>query len=74
MTPFLQTGESKVRYSSQRRLKTLTESFIYRSKTLGQIMKVVDKIAPLKSTVLILGKRGVGKNCLAREIHKKKPL
>lgn len=54
-------------------LKTLlpqqTKKYIYTAPRMLQIMDIVKKVGPNKSTVLILGETGVGKEVLAREIH-----
>lgn len=44
-------------------------TFIGESPTIQKILSMVEKIAPLDSTVLITGESGVGKGVLARMIH-----
>ena len=45
------------------------ESFLYRSRVMDTIMTKVRRVAPLKTTVLITGESGTGKDVLARRIH-----
>ncbi|MCK5706075.1 MAG: sigma-54-dependent Fis family transcriptional regulator, partial [Candidatus Aureabacteria bacterium] len=52
--------------------------FIAKSKALKEIKKLINKVSLNKSTILITGKSGTGKEVIAREIHfsgndKKKP-
>lgn len=46
---------------------------IGKSKELQKIDRIVDKVAPFKSTVLIYGESGTGKELFARLIHMKSP-
>jgi len=41
------------------------------SKPIRQLLKHVEKVAPLDSTVLILGETGTGKELVARALHRK---
>lgn len=41
------------------------------SPEIKEVLKLIDKIAPTNSTVLILGESGVGKELVARNIHMK---
>jgi two-component system response regulator HydG len=45
------------------------ETFLYRSRIMDSIMTKVRRVAPLKTTVLITGESGTGKDLLARRIH-----
>ena len=72
MTPFLQEGDNKSVVSNV--YKSKIGSFIYRSKVMDHLMKKVSKAAPSKASILIIGKRGVGKTYLARHIHEKSSL
>ena len=70
MTPFLQEGGlSLSSIDSQSSPESAESTFIYRSKEIETMMKAVRKAAPLKTSILITGDKGVGKNCLARYIH-----
>lgn len=51
--------------------KKFDEDVVFRSKEIENILKLIDKIAPTKATVLITGESGVGKEVFARLIHKK---
>ncbi len=48
-------------------------SFIAESPPSRQLLKTVERVAPLDSTVLITGESGVGKGLLARLIHSRGP-
>ncbi|MBC8182583.1 sigma-54-dependent Fis family transcriptional regulator [candidate division KSB1 bacterium] len=43
---------------------------IGKSQKLKKVLSIIDKVAPLDSTVLILGESGVGKELVARSIHR----
>lgn len=45
------------------------DAFLYRTKAMDQIMRKVHRVAPLKTTVLITGESGTGKDLLAKKIH-----
>jgi len=46
---------------------------IGRSRAMEHVMHLVDKVAPLNSTVLITGESGTGKELIAKAIHAKSP-
>lgn len=43
---------------------------VYSSKVMRDLLNVIHKVAPTKSTVLIYGETGVGKELIARAIHR----
>lgn len=47
--------------------------FIGNSPAMAQVWAIVDKVAPTRSTVLIAGESGVGKEVVARMIHSRSP-
>jgi len=47
-----------------------SENIIFRSNSMKQLMSFVYKIASVDSTVIVSGASGVGKEVIAREIHK----
>lgn len=47
----------------------LSQVLIGRSEAMGRIVRLVQKAAPVDSTVLITGETGVGKEVVARAIH-----
>ncbi|MDZ7267723.1 MAG: sigma-54 dependent transcriptional regulator [candidate division KSB1 bacterium] len=49
------------------------EEIIGRSQAFQQVMQMVERVAPLISTVLITGESGTGKELIARAIHRKSP-
>ncbi|WP_428912087.1 sigma-54 interaction domain-containing protein [Niallia sp. Krafla_26] len=50
-----------------------TEDFISVSSNMRNIVRMIDKIAKVDSTVLVTGKSGVGKGVIVENIHKKSP-
>jgi two-component system, NtrC family, response regulator AtoC len=48
-------------------------AFCFRSPCMQQVERLVGKVAPTASTVLIVGESGSGKGLLAREIHDRSP-
>lgn len=45
------------------------DGIIYRSREIHHVMALADKVAPTRSSVLILGESGVGKEMIAQFIH-----
>src|SRR5215831_7618227 len=50
---------------------SMFEEIVGSSKAVRQLLKLVEKVAPLDSTVLILGKTGTGKELVARALHRR---
>ena len=50
---------------------SMFEEIVGSSKPVRQLLKQVEKVAPLDSTVLILGKTGTGKELVARALHRR---
>jgi transcriptional regulator with GAF, ATPase, and Fis domain len=48
-------------------------TIIGRSKPMQDILRLVERVAPYKSTVLLSGESGTGKEVIARAIHVKSP-
>lgn len=48
-------------------------AFRFESSAMANVNRLVDKVAPTASTVLILGESGTGKGMLAQTIHQKSP-
>lgn len=46
------------------------DGFVYRSREMHQALILARKVAPTRSSVLILGESGVGKEMIARYIHR----
>jgi len=49
------------------------EGFIGRSEMMEEIFRLVDRVAPARSTVLITGESGTGKELVAKAIHEASP-
>jgi DNA-binding NtrC family response regulator len=50
--------------------KMLSQALIGRSEAMSQVIRLINKAAPVDSTVLITGETGVGKEVVARAIHR----
>ncbi len=50
-------------------LPTSPESLLRRCPGLGRVMELVDMVAPISSTVLVMGPTGTGKELVAETIH-----
>ncbi len=49
------------------------EGFIGRSEAMENVFRLVDRVAPARSTVLITGESGTGKELVAKSIHEASP-
>lgn len=47
------------------------KSIVYKSEVMGQLLKMVERVAPSNASVLILGESGTGKELIAHAIHEK---
>ena len=47
------------------------KSIVFKSEVMGQLLKMVDRVAPSNANILILGESGVGKELIAHAIHEK---
>ena len=68
-------GQRELSASSRRKVKQLEDpeqqkTVIGRSPAMVEVFKRVARVAPTKSTVLILGESGTGKEVIARSIHR----
>jgi DNA-binding NtrC family response regulator len=63
----------KVVESALDRLKRIDEEIVSRSEQMERVKKMILKVAGSSSTVLIRGESGVGKELVARAIHKASP-
>jgi formate hydrogenlyase transcriptional activator len=50
---------------------SMFEEIVGSSKSMRQVLKQVEKVAPSDSTVLILGETGTGKELIARALHRR---
>jgi len=74
----IELGKSKealVRANSQRHIiqNDLNDSFgeiLGKSESILELKKVIEKVAPTDANILLLGENGVGKELVARTIHK----
>ncbi|MBC7370203.1 MAG: sigma-54-dependent Fis family transcriptional regulator, partial [Bdellovibrionaceae bacterium] len=46
-------------------------TIVYQSDIMGQMMKMIDRVAPSGANILVLGESGTGKELVARQIHDK---
>ena len=51
------------------RLGFESNTIVYKSEVMRQLMRMVERVAPSNATVLILGESGTGKELVARAIH-----
>ncbi|HXK59404.1 MAG TPA: sigma-54 dependent transcriptional regulator, partial [Acidobacteriota bacterium] len=54
-------------------LEPTGKRLIYRSQEMAELMRLIDRVVPTNSTVLIQGETGTGKEVLARYIHDHSP-
>ncbi len=52
---------------------TVSDEIIGKSQALRDVLEMVERVAPLTSTVLITGASGTGKELIARAVHKNSP-
>jgi two-component system response regulator HydG len=45
------------------------KTIVYKSEIMGNLMKMVDRVAPSHANILVLGESGTGKELIARSIH-----
>jgi formate hydrogenlyase transcriptional activator len=64
-------GEEKLYYEERHLEKVYSENIVGQSPAMKSVLAQVDQVANTESTVLILGETGVGKDLLAREIHRR---
>ena len=68
----LQKTEGQIAFmAKQQKEHSFTPSFA--SKAMGEVLNLVDRIAPTDATVLILGETGVGKDVIANLVHQRSP-
>ena len=54
-------------------VQSFSNDFIGRSQQVQDVLRMVDRVAPLNSTVLVNGESGTGKEIVTRMIHAKSP-
>ena len=67
-----QIEESREARKGQER-KTVFKDIVGKSPAMLEVYKMVARVAPSKSTVLVIGESGTGKELVAREIHNHSP-
>ena len=68
----LQKTEGQIAFmAKQQKEHSFTPSFA--SKAMGEVLNLVDRIAPTDATVLILGETGGGKDVIANLVHQRSP-
>lgn len=55
----------------QLKLKISTTKFVYKSREMLQVYKIIEQVAPTEATVLIEGETGTGKELISQEIFDK---
>lgn len=62
-------------HALQRRLERIEGSpkLVGESAAMARVNKLIDKVAPTESTVLVLGETGTGKELVARAVHDRSP-
>ena len=71
MIPYLSKGEGNILMSDIKDIKNKSTEIVHCSEAIKQLLKMVNKVAPTDSSVLISGNSGTGKELLARKIHNK---
>jgi len=49
------------------------KEIIFQSQAMKEVLEMIEKVAPLPTTVMITGESGTGKELIARSIHKNSP-
>lgn len=70
---FLDLREENKLLRKQTEKKYDTENIVYRSEKMREIVETAKKVADVECDVLITGESGVGKELIARAIHKMSP-
>lgn len=47
------------------------KAIIFQSDVMGQLIKMIDRVAPSTANILVMGESGTGKELLARAVHEK---
>lgn len=47
------------------------KTIVYQSEVMGNLMKMIDRVAPSQANILVLGESGTGKELIARAIHER---
>lgn len=69
--PILPTSANTRQVQWQQPLEKIveTKAIIYKSDTMTQLMKMIDRVAPSGANILILGESGTGKELIAHAVH-----
>ncbi|MFK5953188.1 MAG: sigma 54-interacting transcriptional regulator [Desulfobacterium sp.] len=68
-TEFIRLKDENIVLKQELVLKDTYGTVIGKSKNFRRVLKAVEQVAPMDTTVLILGETGTGKELLARSIH-----
>lgn len=60
----------KMEVEELKKKETFHDNLIVNSKQMSQCLELAQKVAPVDSTILILGESGTGKSLIAKHIHK----
>jgi two-component system response regulator HydG len=69
--PTSQNANQVMWNSNQTSKVTENKTIVYQSEIMGNLMKMIDRVAPSNANILVLGESGTGKELIARAIHEK---
>jgi two-component system response regulator HydG len=63
-------NSSQVMWNTNQTSKVVeNKTIVYQSEVMGNLMKMIDRVAPSGANILVLGESGTGKELIARSIH-----
>jgi len=64
-------NNQQVLWNNQVQKSSENKTIVYQSEVMGNLMKMIDRVAPSSANILVLGESGTGKELIARHIHEK---
>jgi Response regulator containing CheY-like receiver, AAA-type ATPase, and DNA-binding domains len=65
-------NSSQVMWNTNQTSKVVeNKTIVYQSEVMGNLMKMIDRVAPSGANILVLGESGTGKELIARSIHER---
>lgn len=65
-------NSSQVMWNTNQTSKIVeNKTIVYQSEVMGNLMKMIDRVAPSGANILVLGESGTGKELIARSIHER---